>query len=189
MNDLVTSYVPEAFGEPGGPEDAFFPAGDGQLDPGPISARLVGDLEEFATLRQGEASILFLMRQGEKMKAGRRVLGTMALPQFRGELGAVATWMLAKLCGGLPDYIMVLDAAWWSQAPPRAREALVYHELCHAEQAKGRDGEPLFTPDGLPVWGIVGHDIEEFHKVAKRYGAWSPDIHSFIRALQDGGAL
>lgn len=189
MTAGVTEYVPEAFGEPCGPEDAFWSPGDGQLDPGPIAARLTADLEEFAHLKMGEASVLFLMRSDEKLKAGRHVLGLMSLVRFQGDLGPVGEWMLARLCGGLPDYVMVLDAKWWAQAAPMQREALVYHELLHAEHARGRDGELRFTADGLPVWGIVGHDVEEFHKVAARYGAWSPDIQAFIGALQAGNAI
>ncbi len=185
----MSLHAAPEYGDPVGPEDSFYPAAEGELEPGAIAARLVADVEDFAEVRMGEPSIVFLMRANEKLKAGRRVLGMMATVRFQGELGPIAEWMLAKLCGGLPDYIMVLDAAWWVQAAPMQREALVFHELCHAEHARGRDGELKFTEAGLPVWGIVGHDLEEFHRVAARYGAWSPDIVSFIAALQAGNAI
>lgn len=185
----MTEYVPDRFGEPLGPEEAFWPGGDGELDPGPIAARLVDAEPLFEHLKQGEASLLFLMRGDERRKTGKMLLGSIALPAWKGELGAVATWMMVRLCDGLPDYVMILDAHFWAQASPMQREALVYHELCHTEQARTPDGELKFTADGLPVWGMRAHDLEEFNEVVARYGAWLPDVQAFISALRKGGAV
>lgn len=177
------------FGEPLGPEDVFSSPGDGELDPGPIAGRLVRECEAFRHLHEGEATILFLMREVPKEKACRMVLGEMCLPKFGGALGPVACWLLARLCNGMPDFVMVLDAAWWVQAPPIQREALVFHELEHAIHARDRDGELKFDPDGRPVWALRGHDLEEFDSVVRRYGAWLPDVQRFIGALRDGNAI
>ena len=178
-------------GEEFGPADTFFfPNEGGELDPKPIAGRLVKELDDFVHLRAGDAAVLFLMRAEPLVKAQRQVLGMLALPKFGGVLGKMGTWLLAKACGGvLPDFIMILDAAWWEQASPIQREALVYHELCHAAHAVDGFGEPRFTQDGDPIWEIKGHDVEEFNAVVERYGAWLGDLTSFIAALRKGGAI
>lgn len=193
MLDAVTldAFTPDAYEPDGpcGPEDLYFSPGGDEHDPAPIAGRLVGGLDTFTHLRDGDAAILFLMRRTEKVKGGRRILGEMCLPRFSGTLGPVGTWMLARLCDGVPDYVMVLDATWWVQASPIQREALVFHELEHAVQKTDKEGEFMFTPEGRPVWDIRGHSLEEFDSVVRRYGAWSPDIQGFIGALREGGAL
>ena len=188
LPDVIGEYAPDLEG-PCGPEDLYFSPGDDEHDPAPIAGRLVREIDVFQHLREGEASILFLMRRLEKVKAGRMILGEMCLPRFSGTLGPVGTWMLARLCDGVPDYIMVLDAQWWVQAPPIQREALVFHELEHAVHKQDKEGELMFTPEGAAVWDIRAHDVEEFDSVVRRYGAWKPDIQSFIGALRDGGAI
>lgn len=175
-------------GEELGPGDTFHLAEDGADDPRPILRRLVDELEEFKDLRIGEAAFMVVFRAEPKVKQGRMILGTMGLPRFQGGTADFATWCLAKLCGGdLPDFVLTLDAEWWADAEPFAREALVYHELCHCEHANDKDGEPKFTDEGMPVWGIRGHDLEEFHAVVRRYGAWAPDVQTFANALAAGG--
>jgi hypothetical protein len=176
-------------GDPVGPTELFTLVEHGEHEPCEIAGRLVDDLEEFAYLRTGEAVILFLMRVEPKIKAQRMILGEMCLPRFMGSLASLGTWLLAKVCGDVPDFIMLLDTTWWQQAPPIAREALVYHELMHAAHAVDKEGEPRFTPEGMPIWDIKGHDLEEFDAVVRRYGAWKGDIQSFIKALRDGGAI
>lgn len=161
----------------------------GENEPPEIAARLVRDLPEFDHLRHGDVTILFLMRAAPLMKAQRRILGQMALPRFQGSLAALAGWMLDTLCGGTrPDFIMMLDFEFWTQADARAREALVFHELLHAAHAIDKDGEPKFTEEGMPIWEIRGHDIEEFNEVVRRYGAWLPDVTAFLAAAAEGGA-
>ena len=176
---------------PDGPlevEDSFFSPGGTDIDPQPIAARLLASESRFEPLRSGEATILFLMRATPKEKAGRQILGEMCLPQFGGALGTVGKWMLARLCDGVPDFVMVLDATWWQQATPLQREALVFHELEHAEHARDKMGELRFTPEGNPIWALRDHDIAEFDSVVERYGAWSPDITRFVAAARRGGA-
>ena len=169
--------------------DAFTLPADGEHEPKEIAGRLVADLDQFRDLRTGEAMILFLMRTEPKVKAQRAILGEMCIARFQGTLAPLALWLLAKVCGEVPDYIMILDAGWWEQADPHAREALVFHELCHCAFKLDKEGEPKFTEDGAPIWDIRGHEIEEFNAVAERYGAWKPDIAAFLRSVADyGGA-
>lgn len=173
-----------------GPADAFIMADQVEeaADPRPIAMRLVAECEEFQHLKHGEAAILFMFRMEPKDKNGKTVLGEMALPQFMGPLGAIGRWLLAKACGGeLPDFLMILDHTFWSNAPMLQRTALVHHELLHADHKRDKDGEPLFTEDGRPRWGIRPHDIEEFNEVVRRYGAWLPDIRSFVTAFSEHG--
>lgn len=177
------------YGEPIGPEDSFYSPGDAELDPAPIARVLIAEEDGFTELREGEATILFLMRAEPDVKAGRANLGKMCLPTFSGALGGVGKWMLARMCDGVPDFVMLLDAVWWDQAPAEQRRALVYHELLHAMHATDRDGGLKFTPEGKPVWAIRDHDISEFNAVVRRFGAWSPDVQSFVSALRDGGAV
>lgn len=177
------------YGEPVGPEDLFFSPGDAELDPKTIATALIANEPLFAHLRDGDATLLFLMRVMPKDKGGKSVLGELCLPSFGGALAGVGKWMLARMCDGLPDFIMVLDVAWWEQAALEQRQALVFHELLHAKHATDKDGELRFTPEGLVVWALQPHDIEEFGDVVRRFGAWNPDLLRFTQALRDGGVL
>lgn len=173
------------------PRSAFFFPEEGiseEIDPRAISRQLVASLPRYDVLRMGEATILFVFRADPLLKAGKRILGTMALPQFQGSHGPFCRWMLAMLCGGtIPDFIMTLDSEFWTQATPLQRRALVDHELKHAGQQTDREGEPRFTEAGDPVWGIVAHDLEEFDDIVREYGAWKGDIARFVRAAREGG--
>ena len=177
---LAAGHTPAA---PAGPGALYALPTPGALDPQTIAGRLVDEEPEFAHLKAGEAAVLFLMRMQRKEKAGRVVLGQMAIPRFTGALGDLGLWALAKVCGCVPDFVMWVDHEFWVQATPQQREALVYHELCHAIHGVDKHGELRFTQDGDPIWDILGHDIEEFDAVAKRYGAWLPHIESFVRAV------
>jgi len=109
------------------------------------------------------------------------------IPRFMGAQGAIASWMLERMCGGMtPDFIMTLDREFWRNADSTKREALIFHELLHAAQALDKEGEPRFTQEGEPIWDIRGHDVEEFDDVVRRYGAWKQDLVSFKRALIEG---
>jgi len=172
-----------------GPGDLFTLAPRGETEPCDIAAALVDAEDDFAHLREGEAVILFLMRVSVKEKAQKRVLGEMCLPRFQGSLGPVGTWLLAKACGEIPDFIMILDQEFWTQATPHQRKALVHHELLHAAHATDKAGDLRFTDDGRPIWALRAHDIEEFDAVVARYGAWLPDVQKFANALRDGGVV
>lgn len=170
------------------PDAAFTLPQDGPDDPRPIVRRLVEEMEEFRDLRVGEAVIMAVFRTEPMVKAGRAVLGTMALPKFQGSNGPFAFWLLVKVCGGTPpDFILTLDAQFWGAATPMQREALVFHEMMHARHATDKEGELKFTDEGLPVWAIFGHDLEEFDATVRRYGAWLPDITRFVAAAREGG--
>jgi len=139
-------------------------------------------LTEFAHLRDGEARIEFLMRNHPQVRGGRTVLGSVHLPGVQGQLKDVFIWMLEEKFGELPDFLVILDADYWQESGEREREILIFHELCHAIHAKDKNGDDRFDAEGRPVWGLAGHDIEEFNAVVRRYGQWSQDVRDFIAA-------
>ena len=172
------------------PSEAFFlpdqlTCGE-EGDPRLIAAKLVADDADHYDLREGDAVILFLMRADPKYDQHKVELGRMCLPMWQGSMGPVARWLLAKVCGGLPDFIMILDATFWTQATHEQRVALVDHELTHAAVKTDREGMKLFTDDGRPRWSIRPHDIEEFNRIVAKYGAWTPDITAFLAAAGAG---
>jgi hypothetical protein len=85
----------------------------------------------------------------------------------------------------LPDFVITLDANYCSQCSDAEFCALVEHEFYHIAHAKDRDGFPAFNQDtGLPKLEIVGHDVEEFVGVVRRYGVGHEDskLAELVRA-------
>ncbi len=89
----------------------------------------------------------------------------------------------------IPDFLITLDARYVMQrladGDPAAVLALLEHELYHCAQ-KTRDGLPVFGDDGRPKPAIRPHDVEEFHRVARRYGAATPALRGLAQALEEG---
>lgn len=82
-----------------------------------------------------------------------------------------------------PDesFLIVVWQRAWEELKPQQREALIYHELLHANVE--------FDSDGQPKLGLVGHDIEEFDDVVRRYGVWLEDIADFAEAIEAGKGI
>jgi hypothetical protein len=157
--------------------------------PAVIYERLRNACEEHKHLLEYSPDVAFLLRQGEHMKQGRRVLGTCYMPRVNGELSKLFDWILEKLLGYVPTFLFVLEEDFWRDASDHEREILVFHEMLHASQALDEYGAPRFNRmSGEPIWAIRGHDIEEFNAVVARYGAWSPDVVAFIAAARQGDA-
>lgn len=150
-----------------------------------VYARKLLLLPEHEHLAAGEAVIEWLLKRDEKVKAGRQVLGTCHMPRVQGELNPCFEWLLERFFGHVPNFLIILDRDWWFEATPLAREILCYHELSHAAHKKDRFGDPLYDAEERPVWTIAGHSIEEFESVVRRYGAWSPDLKSFMAAYAE----
>jgi hypothetical protein len=105
------------------------------------------------------------------------------MPRVNGELSSLFDWMLERLLGRVPDFLIVLDGGHWAKADARAREILIYHEICHCVVAVDAYGAPKFSrTTGLPVWALTPHDVEEFNAVVRRYGAHTQAIQEFILA-------
>jgi len=163
----------------------FATAPEGPNDPRIIMERLIECVEDFDLLRIAKPDILVLMRTVPKVKGGHLELGSMGLPGFQGVYSQLGMWLLAAYHGDVPDFILTLDLEFWDTASERQREALVFHELMHCTQARDKEGELRFDSEGLPVWAIRPHDIEEFNEVVRRYGAWKEDVAAFIAAATE----
>jgi len=153
------------------------------LDPAE-TARPLLELPEHEHLFEGEAVIEWLLQRDAKVKQGRQILGTAYLPRVQGELNPCFQWLLERYFQRMPDFLIILDAAYWEVATPRLREILVYHELSHCIHKESNEGEPLYDENGRPRWGLKGHDVEEFTSVVRRYGAWNADLEYFIEAAK-----
>lgn len=158
------------------------PDGEGEDDPAYHYERLL-QYDEHEHLRNGEPNVAFLFRVHPLQEQGRAIIGQCIMPNFQGRLSKVGEWMMEELFGSVPDFLFILDKDWWDAATPLQREILVFHEMMHAGQAKNMFGAPKFTREGKPVWAIRGHDVEEFTSVVLRYGAWQPEIASFVAAV------
>lgn len=88
---------------------------------------------------------------------------------------------------GIPDFIITLYAPYATQVNDATFCALIEHELYHCAQAKDVWGFPKFHREtGLPIFGIRGHDVEEFVGVVSRYGvnAGAGESKAFVEAAK-----
>lgn len=126
-----------------------------------------------------DAALGFLWASSGYVSKGRRVVGTaedtvmagMGSPWKR----ARAEHQLREWFGAVPRFVITVDAFYWREADDAAACALVEHELYHLAHKTDEFGAPAFTKDGQPKLGIVGHDVEEFVGVVRRYGPGDPD--------------
>lgn len=143
-------------------------------------------MPEHEHLVDNDIDVAFLFRNHEKFIGGRFILGTTYEPSVQGSLRDVFEWMVKRLLGRVPQFLVVLDASYWNASNERKREILVFHELSSIQQKVDKYGAPRFNMDGLPVYGIAAHDVEEFTSVVRRYGAWNESISDFIAAASGG---
>jgi hypothetical protein len=131
------------------------------------------------------ATIGFAWAAEENIKGNRRVLGlTELMPPM-----AMGKWQRGRAIqimrdwfGDVPDFLITIDvvAASFDDA---SFCALVEHELYHCAQAKDAMGYPKFSRDtGEPVWGVRGHDVEEFVGVVARYGTEATSTTELVKA-------
>lgn len=153
----------------------------------PVIGRVLG-MDEHLHLVENEIDLAFIFRCDPKEVGGRMVLGTVYEPKVQGGLRDVFEWMIRRLLGRLPRFLVVLDAGYWAECGARNREILVFHELTHCQQKRDRYGDLRFDMDGNPVYGLRAHDVEEFTSVVRRYGVWNDELREFIAAAQQGNA-
>ncbi len=98
-----------------------------------------------------------------------------------------------RVLSGLSSYLMDMDGldgepvpqriiitvyeAGWFALDNDQKAALMFHELCHL-RAKLVEGDWRFH--------LIGHDLEEFNAVVRRFGVWMPNIHSFLEDCRAG---
>lgn len=76
---------------------------------------------------------------------------------------------------GLDYFLITIAHDMWLLMPPKAREALVDHELSHC--GADMDGEDKV------ILSMRSHEIEEFAGVLKRHGLWRIDYVDFMRRV------
>lgn len=156
---------------------------EGDAHPAILFQELI-ELDEHRHFLDEEIPVEFLLRVAPKIKAGRQVLGTCMLPTVQGQLKDLFEQLLAQWFGRMPMFLIVLDQEFWMEADDVTRRALLEHEMCHVKQERNKDGDPKFDRDGNPVFGLVGHDLEEFNYIVRKYGAWKADIAEFLDAAK-----
>ena len=118
------------------------------------------------------ARIGYLWTNVPNRRSMRWVLGTAEIPQTMG--GAWkrgrAEQQLREWFGWEPDFLITLFAPELAKASDRSFCAVLEHELYHCAHATTDTGAPRFHDDGSPIYGILGHDVEEFVGVVRRYG-------------------
>ena len=87
--------------------------------------------------------------------------------------------------------VLLLREFWQNEdVSDLQRDALLDHELCHAEVKLDRvTGEPLEDERGRICWRLRGHDVEEFAAIISRRGIWKRDLEHFFAAhrLRENG--
>lgn len=84
------------------------------------------------------------------------------------------------------DFVILLRRMFWASelVSDAQREALLDHELCHAQRKHDSRGEPVEDERGRPVFRVRKHDIEEFTDVVKRHGCYKRDLETFAMAIR-----
>jgi hypothetical protein len=132
-----------------------------------------------------KATIGFAWATEENSRNGRRILGLTELmpPMAMGKWSrARAIEQMSEWFGAVPDFLITIDivAATFDDA---SFCALIEHELYHCAQAKDAMGYPKFSREtGDPVWGVRGHDVEEFVGVVARYGTEATGTTELVKA-------
>ena len=138
---------------------------------------------EHAHLRQATIGVLWTTVGNSR--GGRRIVGQAEM----GDPMAMGKWAKERArqqveawFGHIPDFVMTIDALDAAERDDAEFCALIEHELMHMAQVLDPFGEPKFRKDGRPVFGIRGHDVEEFTAIVRRYGAAAAGVAEFIAA-------
>lgn len=120
-----------------------------------------------------QAKLGVLWTNCENAKNMRVVIGQAELmpPMAMGKWQrARAVQQIEEWFGDVPDFLLTFSAPAAASMDDGSFCALVEHELYHCAQKQDIYGMPKFGQDGLPSYGIRGHDVEEFVGVVARYG-------------------
>jgi putative metallopeptidase len=140
--------------------------------------------EDHFHLRYAEIGVLWTSI--ENSRHGRRVVSQAE----RGNPTAMGRWAKARAelqvvqwFGDIPDFILTFDASCASMCTDTQWCALVEHELSHCGVERDAFGAPKFGKStGLPSFTLVGHDVEEFVGVVRRYGADATGVRVLVDA-------
>ncbi len=147
-----------------------------------------GDLHNPDHAHLEQASIGVLWTNCDNAKAMKVVIGQAELmpPMAMGKWQrARAVQQIEEWFGEVPDFLITFHALAAAVMDDVSFCALVEHELYHCAQTLDQYGMPRFNKDtGLPVFGIKGHDVEEFIGVVARYGA-TAEVARLVEAASD----
>ena len=137
--------------------------------------------ETFEHLEEGNLG--YLLTDEELKTAGKYIAGFACIPQVQSKQRNIYTWAVELAFGFMPDALVVIQEDTWKEYPEESKVALIYHELRHVIHEHSQSGKPKYTTDGQPVYGIVGHDVEEFQDVTEIFGAWDLGLACMKSAL------
>lgn len=131
-----------------------------------------------------QASIGWLWTNYAATAAGRTIAGEARIPRDGGAKWsqAMGAYQVEQWFGHIPDFLITISTEIAAIMDDASFCALVEHELYHCAQAVDEYGAPRFNKDGLPVWSMRGHDVEEFVSVVARYGAVDPAVAALVKA-------
>lgn len=73
------------------------------------------------------------------------------------------------------DFLITIHKDVWEQLNKSEREALLDHELQHCFAGTDKAGNK--------IWGVEGHDVEDFYAVIRRHGLWSKPLKKLEQTL------
>jgi hypothetical protein len=131
------------------------------------------------------ANIGFLWTNAPNKRKMKRIVGEAEMPGFKGGAWQKARQelQLEEWFGLVPDFVITLSSDFRFECSDLEFLALLEHELYHCGQRLSDYGVPKFSKiTGKPLFGMRGHDVEEFIGVVRRYGveAVSQDGVDFV---------
>lgn len=137
------------------------------------------------------ASIGMLWTNVTNGRRGRRIVGQCEEGKPSGMMGkwgkARAEQQIIDWFGYVPDFIITIDAEYFTGCSDAEFCALIEHELYHAAQERDAFGAPKFSKStGRPVFTLRSHDIEEFVGVVRRYGSDAAHVRALVDAANAG---
>jgi hypothetical protein len=139
-------------------------------------------IEEHEHLLQ--ARIGYLWAGVEAVDKGREILGTAQLltPPQKKWSSLRARFQLEEWFGSI-DFLITLSAPYCLECSDAHFLALLDHELMHCHYQVEFDS-PKLGRDGIPMWAVRAHDVEQFVGVVARWGARAAGVEQLVRAAQ-----
>ena len=121
-----------------------------------------------------EANIAVLWTNVANKRGGNQIVGTAEMPGG----GTGSKWAKEKAAYQMRqwfgtdtiDFLITLYAPYAADCEDAAFCALIEHELYHCAQRLDLFGEPAWSKEGVPLFSMKSHDVEEFVGVVARYG-------------------
>ena len=89
-----------------------------------------------------------------------------------------------KNCHG-HDFIIEVAKDVWDAADERFRTAIVDHQLASIGVYYDEEGEPMRLPNERIKTFVRPPDIQEYHEVMERHGAYHVDLRKFLSVLEE----